>query len=200
MTNPIEKHKLFTSYPTLPLIISNSNNNNNDGNNDDDHMNDNTMNSSPTTISDPLYYDLIIASDMVCCDSDAIGVTTVLKRYLHPNHGMAIFIVPNPYHRYGIATLISYLQKTQFHIFIRNISHSHFNSQSHSSILRDYNLNSKEDIHTILSHLSSSDSRYNLISSLCSQDDIEIQQENDYLTETLKEIDYFEWLLIIVLS
>lgn len=187
LTDPIEKHKLFSSYPTLPLTES-------------------VFFSSPSESFIPhdekklLYYDIIIASDMVCCESDAVGVTTVLKRYLNPKHGIAIFVVPNPYHRYGIATLIPCLQYANFHLIVRSISNSQFTSQSHSSILSNYNLNSKDDISTILSQLNPSDPRYNLIFSLSNQDDPEIQQENDYLTDSLKEIDYFEWLLIIALS
>lgn len=135
---------------------------------------------------------------MVCCESDAIGVTTVLKKYLHPIYGMAIFTVPNPYHRYGIAKLIPCLQNN-FQTYVRNISHSSFSAETHSSILMNYQLHPKEDIQEILLQLTPSDPRYDLISSIALQDDINIQQENDYLTNELKEIDYFEWLLIIVL-
>jgi hypothetical protein len=146
-------------------------------------------------------YDIIIASDMVCCDSDAVGVTKTLLSFLSP-HGIAFFAVPHPYHRYGIAHLIPTL-KEHFHVFIRSVSHSSFAGQRHPSYTSDL---LTEDLKMKLDH-----QRLNLIESLLRNshgDPLEGQGEreneriflDDLLTEGLPEIEYFEWFLLIVIK
>ena len=133
-------------------------------------------------------YDIIIASDMVCCDSDAVGVTKTLLSFLSP-HGIAFFAVPHPYHRYGIAHLIPTL-KEQFHVFIRSVSHSSFAGQRHPSYLSDL---LTEDLKSNLDH-----DRLDLLKSLLQEEDKLLL--DDMLTEGLPEIEYFEWFLLIVIK
>lgn len=121
---------------------------------------------------------------MVCCDSDAIGVTNTLLSFLRPN-GIAFFAVPNPYHRYGVAKLIPTLQQ-HFYVFIRPVSHSSFVAQRHSSF------DSAILTESLRSHLDPE--RLSLIQALL-QSDLSI---DDYLTHELPEIEFFEWLLLIV--
>jgi hypothetical protein len=146
-------------------------------------------------------YDIIIASDMVCCDSDALGVTNTLLSFLSP-HGIALFATPHPYHRYGIAHLIPTL-KERFHVFIRSVSHSAFSGQRHPSYRSDV---LTEDLKVKLDH-----KRLHLIESLLRNSREEEQGErqeeqqerivlDDMLTEGLPEIEYFEWFLLIVIK
>jgi hypothetical protein len=138
---------------------------------------------------------VIIASDMVCCDSDAVGVTNTLLSFLSPN-GVAIFAVPNPYHRYGIAHLIPTLQQ-HFHLFIRPISHSSFNGQRHEEppSLRL----TPEMTHLLEARLDPN--TLSLIHSFLSQEqdrnDSSQTSLEDSFTFDLPERDYFEWLLLL---
>ncbi len=67
--------------------------------------NDETTN-SPTLHIAPLdKYDVIIGSDMCCCETDAIGIAKIVQNYLS-NDGIALFIVPLPQHRYGTEVII----------------------------------------------------------------------------------------------
>ena len=49
-------------------------------------------------------FDLIIASDHVCSDADAIGVASVLRRFLRRN-GLAVFLLAPPAVRWGVDKL-----------------------------------------------------------------------------------------------
>lgn len=123
---------------------------------------------------------------MVCCDSDAIGVTNTLLYFLRPK-GIAFFAVPNPYHRYGVAKLIPTLQQ-HFHVFLRPISHSSFAAQHHSSFDSEVlteEIKSQLDAHQLY-----------LIETLLEPSN---QFLNDQLTHDLPEKEYFEWLLVIVI-
>jgi 2-polyprenyl-3-methyl-5-hydroxy-6-metoxy-1,4-benzoquinol methylase len=44
-------------------------------------------------------FDVIIASDMVCCEGDAEGVAQCVAKFLRPQEGVAVFVIPTDYHR-----------------------------------------------------------------------------------------------------
>jgi hypothetical protein len=130
---------------------------------------------------------------MVCCDSDALGVTNTLLSFLKPD-GVAIFAVPNPFHRYGIAKLIPTLQE-HFYLFIRPISHSAFNGQRHddphSLVLTtelQHHLENRLDPDTLRFIDALLQPQGGLIHNSSLEDD---------LTFDLPEKDYFQWLLLI---
>ena len=62
--------------------------------------------SNPALYITPLdKYDVIIGSDMCCCETDAIGIAKIVQNYLS-NDGIVLFIVPLPQHRYGTEVII----------------------------------------------------------------------------------------------
>ena len=50
-------------------------------------------------------YDVIIGSDMCCCETDAVGIAKIVQNYLSPT-GIVLFVVPLPQHRYGTEVII----------------------------------------------------------------------------------------------
>lgn len=50
-------------------------------------------------------YDVIIGSDMCCCETDAVGIAKIVQNYLSST-GIVLFVVPLPQHRYGTEVII----------------------------------------------------------------------------------------------
>lgn len=54
-------------------------------------------------------FDVIIGSDVVCCQSDAVGVAKTISSFLNIG-GICVFVVPMPQHRYGTEVIVPALR------------------------------------------------------------------------------------------
>ena len=54
-------------------------------------------------------YDRVVASDVVCCDRDALALATAIDLLLSKKGGLAVVAQPNARHRYGVDTFVAAL-------------------------------------------------------------------------------------------
>ena len=57
------------------------------------------------TLPPPGTVDIVLGSDIVCQDSDCLGIVRALRYFLNPNEGRAVFICGGTKNRYGIDKL-----------------------------------------------------------------------------------------------
>jgi predicted nicotinamide N-methyase len=72
-------------------------------------------------------FDLIIASDHICSDADAVGVASVLRRFLRRN-GLAVFLLAPPSVRWGVDKLAGAFSNAGLEERVRVIDHSFLSS------------------------------------------------------------------------
>lgn len=70
-------------------------------------------------------YDIIIGSDLVYCQKDAVGIVKVLSKHLSSS-GIFVIVVPGPSHRYGTEFLSPMLQEGGFDVYVRCIAHANY--------------------------------------------------------------------------
>lgn len=149
------------------------------GSNDSKTVNVNTVkennddNYTPLSFPTLDKYDVIIASDMICCENDAIGIAKSLKIFLKDD-GISIFVIPQPRFRYGTEALIPALTAIGMKVLSRPIFNSKYNNDLYDNkkTHNDDNNNSNSIINS------------NIIS-------------DEELTENIHDSHYIAWNLII---
>ena len=149
-------------------------------------------------------FDVIVASDMVCCDGDAEGVARCVAKYMRPD-GMTVFVVPTEYHRYslknafkssnckpfvyryGVKALIPRLREEGLLVFMRYLSHSACTPIPHSSDPTGGELSRIRPCEC------QSDYHRQVLGSL------QTPENNDMLTHSLPETEFYQWILVIAL-
>lgn len=72
-------------------------------------------------------YDVIIASDMICCENDAVGIAKSVKIFLKPD-GICYFVIPQSQFRFGTEALIPALTAIGISAVSRPIYNSKYNN------------------------------------------------------------------------
>ena len=73
-------------------------------------------------------YDVIIASDMICCENDAVGIAKSVKIFLKPD-GICYFVIPQAQFRFGTEALIPALKAIGLTTYARPILNSKYNNE-----------------------------------------------------------------------
>lgn len=127
-------------------------------------------------------YDILLGSDMICCESDAIGVVKCILTYLSPK-GLAIFIIPQPQHRWGTEALIPALNGAGLKVYHRPIVNSSFlNMAANSQGARSHRYERGEIINELSKDIT----------------DTFHEGDDDDLTAGIVDASYFSWFLVVV--
>lgn len=132
-------------------------------------------------------YDLIIGSDMVCIESEAIGVCKVILTKLATNiNSKCIFVIPQPQHRYGVEAFLPALESIGMDVICIPLFHSNCTTkyktnESHLSKSFTQTIFNNLEEENIIKYVN------NIIIETSSVENMNI------LTENLVENEYFMW-------
>jgi predicted nicotinamide N-methyase len=173
------------------MCNNNNNNNNNNKDDDDDIISINVCSTYSDNKLDKIKnnekYDLIIGSDMVCLESEAIGVCKVILTKLAANmNSKCIFVIPQPQHRYGVEAFMPALESIGMDVICIPIFHSNCTTKykTNESYL------SKSFTQTIFNNLDE-ESIINNINDIIKE--ASTVENMDKFTDNLVENEYFMW-------
>jgi len=123
-------------------------------------------------------YDVVIASDMICCENDAVGIAKSVKTFLKPN-GICLFVIPQPQFRYGTEALIPALRGIGMKVVARPIYNSKYKNDLYE-YKKSQNDNNEDNNDLDIT---------NIINSKIIDD--------EYLTDNIHDNNYIAWNFII---
>jgi len=129
-------------------------------------------------------YDVVIASDMICCENDAVGIAKSVKTFLKPD-GICLFVIPQPQFRYGTEALIPALKGIGMKVVARPICNSKYKNDlyEYKKSQNDNNDDNNED------NIYDDRNITNIINSKIIDD--------EYLTDNIHDNNYIAWNFII---
>lgn len=129
-------------------------------------------------------YDIIVASDMICCESDAIGIAKSVKTFLKEN-GICIFVIPQPQFRYGCEVLVPALNGIGLQVVSRTVTNSQYKNALYRKSDNDNNNDNDKD--------NDNDNINQYINDILNSS----ITDDDYLTDNIHDNNYIAWNFII---
>ena len=129
-----------------------------------------------STIDKNQQYDIIVASDMICCESDAIGIAKSVKKFLKEN-GICLFVIPQPQFRYGCEVLIPALTAIGLQVVSRTITNSQYKNELYTKSQND---DESKNMNQYINDILNSDIT-----------------NDEYLTNNIHDNHYIAWNFIV---